>query len=59
MTEELIFYDDISDIDSLESIPKSNNNHKKIAFNFGSHKALNEKNLSQSTQINELSQLEQ
>ena len=44
MTEELIFYDDISDINSLESIPKSNNNHKKIAFNFGSHKALNEKN---------------
>ena len=46
MTEELIFYDDISDINSLESIPKSNNNHNKIAFNFGSHKALNEKNLS-------------
>ena len=59
MTEELIFYDDISDINSLESIPKSNNNHKKIAFNFGSHKALNEKNLSHEIIENYIPNIEQ
>ena len=56
MTDELILYDDQSDVHSLESIDESTKNHKRIAFDFSSHKLLSQNNISHSILENYVSE---